>query len=205
MLSILPGRPVTDTPKYTTQLQAGLGLVPETFKLLAAWEPGMSGQDLFKAALASGDFPAVTARRLQNIVTEAFRSRYLTDGGAPAKLLKAVSKALSRDDFRSLCFLFTCRANPILAEFVRTVYWPRDLGVEDGLLAVRLLGRIRWTDDSPLVGDDGHPRRQLPAWRLRGFWSSWGHESRRQANLDLPHHAEGGVDSRSRPAFPRDR
>ena len=49
---------MTDTPKYTTQLQAGLGLVPETFKLLAAWEPGMSGQDLFKAALASGDFPA---------------------------------------------------------------------------------------------------------------------------------------------------
>lgn len=116
---------MTDTLKFTTQLQAGLGLVPETLKLLAAWEPGMGGQDLFKAALASGDFPGVTARRLQNIVTEAFRSRYLVDGGAPAKLLKAVSTALSRDDFRSLCFLFTCRANPILAEFVRQVYWPR--------------------------------------------------------------------------------
>jgi hypothetical protein len=58
-------------------------------------------------------------------VTEAFRSRYLIDGGAPAKLLKAISKAFSRDDFRSLCFLFTCRANPILADFVRQVYWPR--------------------------------------------------------------------------------
>jgi hypothetical protein len=36
---------MTDTPKFTTQLQAGLGLVPETLKLLAAWEPGMGGQD----------------------------------------------------------------------------------------------------------------------------------------------------------------
>ena len=116
---------MTRAPKYTTQLQAGLGLVPETSKLLDAWKPGMSGQDLFKSALASGDFPAVTARRLQNVVTEAFRSRYLIDGGAPAKILKSISKILSRDDFRSLCFLFTCRANPILADFVREVYWPR--------------------------------------------------------------------------------
>ena len=37
---------MTDTPKYTTQLQAGLGLVPETLKLLTLWEPGMAGPDL---------------------------------------------------------------------------------------------------------------------------------------------------------------
>lgn len=116
---------MTDAPKYTTQLQAGLGLVPETLKLLAAWEPGMGGQDLFKVALASGDFPVVTARRLRNVVTEAFRPRYLTEDGAPAKILKSVSGSLSKEDLRLLCFLFTCRANPILADFVRQVYWPR--------------------------------------------------------------------------------
>jgi Putative inner membrane protein (DUF1819) len=116
---------MTDRPKYTTQLQAGLGLVPETVKLLAVWKAGMNGQDLFKVALASGEFPAVTARRLQNVVTEAFRPRYLIEGAAPAKLLKKISNSLPRDDFRSLCFLFTCRANRILADFVRQVYWPR--------------------------------------------------------------------------------
>ena len=31
----------------------------------------------------------------------------------------------ARDDFRSLCFLFTCRANLVLADFVREVFWPR--------------------------------------------------------------------------------
>jgi hypothetical protein len=114
-----------DAPKYTTQLQAGLGLVSETLKLLAVWEPGMAGQDLLKAALVSGQFPTMTARRLRNLIIEAFCPRYLVDGASPARLLKAVSGNLPKDDFRSLCFLFTCRANPILGDFVRQVYWPR--------------------------------------------------------------------------------
>lgn len=116
---------MTDAPKYTTQLQAGLGLVPETLKLLTAWAPGMSGQDLLKVALASGDFPTVAARRLRNIVIEAFCPRFLTDEGAPARFLKAVSESISKEAFRALCFLFTCRANVILADFVHHVYWPR--------------------------------------------------------------------------------
>lgn len=111
-------------PKYTTQLQAGLGIVPETLKLLAVWEPNMTGNDLVKTALATGDFPSMTARRLRNLILEAFRPRYLVDSAMPARLLKAVSGTIPREDFRSLCFLFTCRANIVLADFVREVYWP---------------------------------------------------------------------------------
>ena len=116
---------MTHALKYTTQLQAGLGLIPETLKLLAVWKPGMGGQDLLRAALASGDFPTLAARRLRNLVIEAFCPRYLIDGGAPVRLLRAVSGRLSKEEFRSVCFLFTCRANRILADFVRQVYWPR--------------------------------------------------------------------------------
>jgi hypothetical protein len=32
---------------------------------------------------------------------------------------------------------------------------------------------------------------------MRGFWSPWGHEIRRQADLGLPHYAERGVDYRN--------
>lgn len=111
--------------KYTTQLQAGLGLVPETQKLLVVWRDGMGGQDLLKAALASGEFPTLAARRLRNIIIEAFCPRYFVDNAAPAKLLKCISSQITREDFRSLCFIFTSRANPILADFVREIYWPR--------------------------------------------------------------------------------
>lgn len=115
---------MNEAPKYTTQLQAGLGLVPETLKLLSVWESGMMGQDLLKATLAYGTFPTMAARRLRNIIIEAFCPRYLVDGGAPARLLKAVAGTLHKEEVKSLCLLFTCRANPILADFIRQVYWP---------------------------------------------------------------------------------
>ncbi len=150
---------MTDAPRYTTQLQAGLGLLAETQKLLSIWEPGMTGPELLKAALTSGEFPNVTARRLRNVVLEAFSPRYLVDDAAPARLLKALSSSGLRDDFRSLCFLFTCRTNLILADFVREVYWARyaaggtSVSKDDSLNFVRSAvsdGRtaVRWSEST---------------------------------------------------------
>jgi len=48
--------------KYTTQLQAGLGLIQETRVLLGLWQPGMNSPELYQAALQAGAFPAVSAR-----------------------------------------------------------------------------------------------------------------------------------------------
>jgi len=110
---------------YTTQLQAGLGLTVETARLLELWEPGMSRQALLAVALDSGAFPNMSARRLRNVVTEAFAPRYLRDDGEPARILKALSGRIPPAELRQLLFLYTCRANPILADFVRDVYWAR--------------------------------------------------------------------------------
>ncbi|NLC35479.1 MAG: DUF1819 family protein, partial [Alcaligenaceae bacterium] len=113
---------------YTTQLQAGLGLVGETKTLLDLWSPGMSANQLHQVALESGRFPTVTARRLRNIVVECFAPRYLVAGGAPAAHLKQLSAAISTADLVQLMFVFTSRANPILGDFVRQVYWARYAG-----------------------------------------------------------------------------
>ena len=118
------GAPVTKPP-YTAKLQAGLGLIPETRRLLELWQPGMDGQALLRAALASGQFPTMTARRLKNIIIEAFAPRCLVDGALPARLLKTLSGNLATHDTKQLLFLYTCRANQILADFVREVYWGR--------------------------------------------------------------------------------
>lgn len=40
---------------YTTKLQAGLGLIPETEKLLDLWHPGMESRALLDSALSSGE------------------------------------------------------------------------------------------------------------------------------------------------------
>lgn len=113
---------------YTTQLQAGLGLIEETRTLLDIWQPHMSANDLFKHALGRGCFPNISARRLRNIVCECFAPRYLVSSDYPAGMLKRLHGVLSTGSFAQLMFLFTARANSILADFVRQVYWPAYAG-----------------------------------------------------------------------------
>lgn len=117
---------------YTTQLQAGLGLIEETRLLLGLYEPGMSTIELSDKALASGLFPLVSARRLHNIVSECFAPRYLRTPGTAAALKRLVS-SLSRQEFSQLLFLHTARANLILEAFVREQYWPRYSAGRDSL------------------------------------------------------------------------
>ena len=121
---------------YTTQLQAGLGLPEETRQLLQVYQTGMSASQLYDAALASGRFPLVTARRLRNIVAECFAPRYMRDPYVAARLKSLVDR-LTTAELNQLLFIYTARANLVLADFVREVYWARysagrnDLQLED--------------------------------------------------------------------------
>jgi len=121
---------------YTTQLQAGLGLLEETRQLLQVYQPGMSASQLYEAALASGRFPLITARRLRNIVVECFAPRYMRDPYVAARL-KSLVDHFTTAELNQLLFIYTARANLVLADFVREVYWARysagrnDLQLED--------------------------------------------------------------------------
>ncbi|WP_454009411.1 BrxA family protein [Aeromonas sp. Marseille-Q7275] len=121
---------------YTTQLQAGLGLLEETRQLLQVYQPGMGTSQLYEAALASGRFPLVTARRLRNIVAECFAPRYMRDPHLTARLKSLVDR-FTTAELNQLLFIYTARANLVLADFVREVYWVRysagrnDLQLED--------------------------------------------------------------------------
>jgi Putative inner membrane protein (DUF1819) len=99
-------------------------MVEETRTLLDLWDEGMDSTALNTAALSSGRFPGISARRLHNLVTECFAPRYLVNDATPARLLKSVDRLLPSRESEQLMFLFTCRATPILADFVREVYWP---------------------------------------------------------------------------------
>lgn len=109
---------------YTARLAAGLGLVDETLALLELWHEGMDTPSLIRVAVQSGRFPTMSARRIENMVSDGFAIRYLVHGGAPARLLKALSDKLSRRELEQVMYLYTCRAHTVLAGFVREVYWP---------------------------------------------------------------------------------
>jgi hypothetical protein len=110
---------------YSARLQAGLGIIPETSRLIDLWTPGLSASQLAGVAMDAGAFPSISARRLRNVVVEAFGTRYLTDGGQPAAFLKKIKGKIDSADFRQILFVYTCRANPVLADFVREIYWTR--------------------------------------------------------------------------------
>jgi hypothetical protein len=118
---------------YTTQLQAGLGVIEETRILLDLWQPGMKSSQLYQVALDSGHFPNVTARRLRNIVAECFAPRYLIKNDYPAAILKDLKNRLSSTELTQLFLLFTSRANKILSDFVKKVFWAKYAGGHDSI------------------------------------------------------------------------
>lgn len=115
---------MTERQLYDTNLAMGLGLIDETKVLLHAWEHNMSAAELYEKILGSGALSQISAYRLRNIVVRAFGNRYLIDESRPAKNLKLLLPHLSANQVEQLFYLYTCRANPILADFVREVYWP---------------------------------------------------------------------------------
>ncbi len=108
---------------YTTQLQAGLGLVEETKLLLSLYEPGILTSPLYDKALDSGLFPLVSARRLRNIVVECFAPRYLKTQAAG--YLQTLVQHLPSAALNQLFLLYTAQANTILQDFIHEVYWQR--------------------------------------------------------------------------------
>ncbi len=109
--------------RYTTQLQAGLGLIQETKSLLSIYNTEMTVAQLHETSLASGLFPMVSARRLRNIIAECFSPRYLKTGSA--KHLKRLSTTLPSPIFNQFLLVFTAQANQILFDFIREIYWSR--------------------------------------------------------------------------------
>jgi hypothetical protein len=145
---------------YTTQFQAGLGMIHETMDLLRLWEPGMGARDLSRKAVAEGTFARTTARRTENIVTEMFAPRYLVQDGRPAAWLKKlVERGATHEDLKQLFYLYTARAQRILYDFVAEAYWPRyatggsHLGKNESVRFIEKAlvdGRMqkRWTDST---------------------------------------------------------
>jgi len=111
---------------YTSQLGAGLGMIPETLDLLRLWEPGMIGSQLAEQAVETGMFSRTTARRARNLAVEMFAPRYLvSDGAVAARLRFLLDHGFSHDGLSQLFFLQTSRAHAILTDFITTVYWPK--------------------------------------------------------------------------------
>ncbi len=114
---------------YTTQLQAGLGLVDETKLLMSLYEVDMTPGELYELALNSGLFPMVSARRLRNIIAECFSPRYIKPGVAIT--LKKLQPNTSSSAFTQILLVHTALANRVLLDFITDVFWTKYSGGRD--------------------------------------------------------------------------
>ena len=144
--------------QYTTQLQAGLGMIPETLELLRRWEPGMGPSALADRVIADGVFARVTARRSRNLAAEMFAPRYLTQGGEPARRLRLLlDRGFPHDPLVQLFFVQTARAQRILRDFVEEVYWARYAAAASSLTKADAEGFIHRSLDMGRMGTRWSP------------------------------------------------
>ncbi|MDB6175050.1 MAG: putative inner rane protein [Chthoniobacteraceae bacterium] len=111
---------------YNTNLSKAQGLIPETFELLALWEPGMTPIQLKSQVQSTGALGKATETRVNDIVTRGFAQRYLIEGGKPAAWLKRMlADQVSRSALRQIILIFTARHNPVLHDFLTSTYWSK--------------------------------------------------------------------------------
>lgn len=144
--------------KYTTALAKGQGIINETLALLGIWRPEMTRKELADRAVGEGILGRATAKRVRDLVFEAFTPRYLIDGARPANYLSELLNAgATPATLSQLLLVYTARANAVLHDFIREVYWAKysagatSLGKNDALNfleAAHTLGRLpdRWSD-----------------------------------------------------------
>jgi hypothetical protein len=115
---------MTAPPHYTTNLAKAQGMVPETLELLELWEPGMSVGELKTRVRAMGALGKATQVRVDDLVGRGFAQRYLINDGKPAMWLRQLLLTrASRGLLRQLTLIYTARANLILHDFIREVFW----------------------------------------------------------------------------------
>lgn len=110
---------------YNSNLLKGTGLIQETLTLLDYYEEDENVLDFHKRILESGVLSKSTENRVKDIVRNVFAGRYLVyDLPVPKYLKEMRENYASIDVITQLFYIYTCRANPILADFIIEIYFP---------------------------------------------------------------------------------
>lgn len=111
--------------KYNSNLLKGTGLIQEMLVLIESYESGESALEFQKRVLEEGILSKSTNSRTIDVVRNIFRTRFLDQNLEVTNYLKSMrSHYVSMEVITQLFLLYTCRANPILADFISEVYYP---------------------------------------------------------------------------------
>jgi hypothetical protein len=107
------------TVKYNSDLLKSTGLIQESILLFSLYEKGISKPDFIKRAIESNILVKNNDNRIKDIINHAFYRRYFTNGEDIALALKLLhGNYIGLDVFTQIIFVYTCRANRILFDFM---------------------------------------------------------------------------------------
>ncbi|MEZ5044075.1 MAG: DUF1819 family protein [Saprospiraceae bacterium] len=119
---------ITDQRIYNSNLIKGPGLIQETLVLLEAYNPEENSLAFQKRVVSTGILSKSTDNRVVDIVRNVFTDRFLGYKIDVPVFIKGMrDNHVSIDVITQLFFLYACRANPILGDFVREVFFPLTL------------------------------------------------------------------------------
>jgi hypothetical protein len=110
---------------YNSNLLKGTGLIQEMLVLIEAYNQGESAQDFQKRVLEEGLLSKSTDNRTIDVVRNIFRTRFLNQKLDVTAYIKSMrNEYVSMEVITQLFLIYTCRANPILADYIYNVYYP---------------------------------------------------------------------------------
>lgn len=110
---------------YNSNLLKGTGLIEETLTLIEYYEEDENVLDFYQRIMQYGLLSKSTENRVKDIVRNVFAGRYLVYGISIPKYLKEMRENYaSMDVITQLFYIYTCRANLVLSDFIIEVYYP---------------------------------------------------------------------------------
>lgn len=110
--------------KYNSELLKCTGLIQETIVLIETYEPGMTKNEFCSLVMESNLLSKATNTRIKDIIERAFYRRYVNENKDTVENLKYLrTKYVSNDAFIQLLLVYTGRANAILSDFIKMVYY----------------------------------------------------------------------------------
>lgn len=115
---------MTDLSKYNSKLLKGTGLIQEMLVLIQEYE-GEDIKDFSERIVSEGVLAKATEKRASDIVKLVFADRFMSyDINVASYLHMMRENYVSMDVMTQLFYIYTCRANLILKDFIQTVYFP---------------------------------------------------------------------------------
>jgi hypothetical protein len=109
---------------YNIDLCKGTGLISESLALFEIYKQNKSKAEMLKGIIDNNLLGKTSEKRISDILEFGLYKRYVSYGAeVPVYLHELRNANISLEKIKQILFIYSCKANPVLLDFVIQVYW----------------------------------------------------------------------------------